>query len=205
MGIFNMFTISKVSPNDQLCLVEEYKKTVIRSVNDIHDFYLQILNQDPSRYLIITGSLNNRFIPIIDCDSVADYEQTIQHLDKKEVRRTVFLSSHNHYWVIPDLTFSSFESAWRAICFVPGNDHKYLKFTWDRGYFCIRGECKENKDPPQLTYTNCVEPNIQKFTELVVQHFSDERMKTIANVKAKRLLEIQQKQEKTKREVVSWY
>ncbi len=206
MGLFNMFSLQKISTNDTLCILEEYQKFPIGVVKDILDFYVKILEQDPSRYLMITGSLNNRIIPILDCDSVGERNQTIQHLDKREVRRAVFQSSKKeHYWVIPDMSFGTFEAAWRAICYIPGNDHKYLKFTKERGYFCIRGECKEVNDSPKLISSNCVEPSIAKFIELVTKHFSDYRLQTIASVKVKRLLETEKKKSEPLPMKESWY
>src|ERR1019366_6205444 len=108
----------------------------------------------------ISASLYGRFVPIIDCDSIPEYNEAREYLLKRDVRFAVFQSSKQpHYWIIPDMSFATFEEAWKTFCYVPGSDHKYLRLSKKYNYFRLRAELKEAYDIPKLIYVNCQNPN----------------------------------------------
>lgn len=211
MGWLSLFTsMPKIAKGESLLLFEEKLWTNFneysgsstsgtnRKVINLSDFYVNILD-DPSRYLVISSSINGRIIPVIDCDSEEDYEESQGRLLLNGSHYAAFMSSPKHYWVIPDMSFVSFDIAWEAVCYMPGCDDKYLKFVKQQGCYYIRGELKQNDFLfiPELIHNNCVEPNVSKFVNLLVEHYTDDRVLAIAKLKAKRLKAAGKKKKRT--------
>ncbi len=185
MGFFNWF-----APQDTLLFLKETKVsdgygskwTKFRPVSDLDTFFTSLL-YDESPILIIKSMMNSRIIPMLDCDSTQEYERARKRLADKEMRCAAFQSSPEHYWILPDMSFETFKSAWKATFCIPGSDHKYLKFCNDHGFFTVRGELKNLDEKPELVHIDCVEPNVVKFVDQLVDHFDDDRIRAIADLR----------------------
>ncbi len=186
--MFKWFSPQK--PQDTLMLLKETKTsdgygakyTKFGSVNDLDAFFTGLLyNETP--ILVIKSMMNGRIIPMIDCDSTEEYQRARERLANREMRCAAFQSSPERYWVFPDMTFETFKSAWKATFCIPGNDHKYLKFCNDNGFFTVRGELKNLDQKPELLHIDCVEPNVVKFVDQLVDHFNDDRIRAIADLR----------------------
>jgi hypothetical protein len=185
MSFWNLFVPkpSLIAKGQELFLIEEPKAGEFIPTS-FRDYYAKMMKEEkPSQYLAISCSINGRIIPLVDCDSKDECDYARIYLKRRKIRHAVFQSSPNHYWIFLDKTFNDCISAWNAVRFVPGCDSKYLKYTKKYDVFVVRGELKQSGKTPSLTSIDCVDPNVIKFVENIIEHFGNKQLEDIIKIK----------------------
>lgn len=145
-------------------------------------------------YLAIKCVLDGFHLPIIDCDSEAKLDSSMQWIRRQRLYHPedigVIESSPKHYWVMlnwPRLRQADALSEFMTPC--PGNDTKYVEMCKQRGFATLRGTLRENEngsafmpkwvDRPKQVPLRAGQRDMLAFGDAIIEHFSTPEVEAV--------------------------
>jgi len=128
-------------------------------------------------YLAVMCSIDGHYIPAIDIDSQKDLCIVSLWLKENKLEYSVIESSPKHYWVFPDLVFTSKSKNFEFVASVPKNDENYVKFLIEQPPV-IRGFLRHENTRfiPRVVTRDAKNPIINKFIDKLIKHFNSDEV-----------------------------
>jgi hypothetical protein len=150
----------------------------------IHDLKKEVIKNPQSfieapfqRYAYVTGKVKSggmissldKYLLLLDCDSIKDRDSAVAFLDKKKIRSFQIQSSPGKYWVVGDKVDTVKNNTY-LMEEIPGVDQRFTSCSKTQGILLYRGFPKPGfipqfDDTSEFKGMGCFEKWILKFKE----------------------------------------